>query len=376
MIEIGFNVRRAKAIFRSNITEKTRPSGKPVTELVIESRLNSGPRISIRSLVSRPSIKDVTGKGARATSEEQGVDAKSRRIFKSLRSLSSPRDYGPYMLIARHLREGITRIALVLDEELVDLDTAHDDLPGLLSSGLDLQSMTTGERTALSEAQLLAPVGAPPAILAVGLNYRAHAEEGGREVPTTPVIFTKHHNCVIGPDAGIHIPTTAPHKVDYEGELAIVIGKRCRHVPLDRAHEVIAGYTIMNDVSVRDWQKASPTMLMGKSWDTHGPMGPWMVTSDEVDPHKLQLTTRVNGEVRQDSNTDDLIFDCFDIVHHLSTAFTLEAGTVIATGTPAGVGLYWDPPKMLSEGDEVSITVEGIGTLTNPVVAEPDTQLI
>ena len=154
MIEIGFNVRRAKAIFRSNITEKTRPSGKPVTELVIESRLNSGPRISIRSLVSRPSIKDVTGKGARATSEEQGVDAKSRRIFKSLRSLSSPRDYGPYMLIARHLREGITRIALVLDEELVDLDTAHDDLPGLLSSGLDLQSMTTGERTALSEAQL------------------------------------------------------------------------------------------------------------------------------------------------------------------------------------------------------------------------------
>ena len=305
----------------------------------------------------------MTGKGARATSEEQGVDAKSRRIFKSLRSLSSPRDYGPYMLIARHLREGITRIALVLDEELVDLDTAHDDLPGLLSSGLDLQSMTTGERTALSEAQLLAPVGTPPAILAVGLNYRAHAEEGGREVPTTPVIFTKHHNCVIGPGAGIHIPTIAPDKVDYEGELAIVIGKRSRHVPRDRAHEVIAGYTIMNDVSVRDWQKASPTMLMGKSWDTHGPMGPWVVTSDEVDPHKLQLTTRVNGEVRQDSNTDDLIFDCFDIVHHLSTAFTLEAGTVIATGTPAGVGLYWDPPKMLSEGDEVSITVEGLSLI-------------
>ncbi len=280
------------------------------------------------------------------------------------------------MLIARHLRDGTVRVALVLNEELVDLDTDHDDLPALLDSGVDLQNLATGNRTNLSEAHLLAPVGAPPAILAVGLNYRAHAEEGGRDVPTTPVIFTKHHNCIIGPGDGIHIPTIAPDKVDYEGELAIVIGRRCRHVPRDSAQEVIAGYTIMNDVSVRDWQKASPTMLMGKSWDTHGPIGPWMATSDEVDPHKLRLTTRVNNEIRQDSNTDDLIFDCFDIVHHLSSAFTLEAGTVIATGTPAGVGLYWDPPKMLAEGDEVSITIEGIGTLTNPVVAEPDTQLI
>lgn len=280
------------------------------------------------------------------------------------------------MLIARHLREGSIRVASVVDDELVDLDTDHDDLPQLLAAGVPLEELALGARTALSDAHLLAPVGAPPAILAVGLNYRAHAEEGGREVPTTPVIFTKHHNCIIGPGAGIHIPTIAPEKVDYEGELAIVIGKRCRHVPRDRAREVIAGYTVMNDVSVRDWQRASPTMLMGKSWDTHGPMGPWVATSDSIDPHNLQLTTRVNGEIRQDSNTDDLIFDCFDIVHHLSSAFTLEAGTVIATGTPAGVGLYWDPPKMLVEGDEVSITIEGIGTLTNPVISEPDTQLL
>ena len=320
--------------------------------------------------------KDVKGKGARACPEEQEANVETCRISWSRLSLSPARDYGPYMLIARHLRDGTVRVALVLNEELVDLDTDHDDLPALLDSGVDLQNLATGDRTNLSEAHLLAPVGAPPAILAVGLNYRAHAEEGGRDVPTTPVIFTKHHNCIIGPGDGIHIPTIAPDKVDYEGELAIVIGRRCRHVPRDRAQEVIAGYTIMNDVSVRDWQKASPTMLMGKSWDTHGPMGPWMATSDEVDPHKLRLTTRVNNEIRQDSNTDDLIFDCFDIVHHLSSAFTLEAGTVIATGTPAGVGLYWDPPKMLAEGDEVSITIEGIGTLTNPVVAEPDTQLI
>ncbi len=280
------------------------------------------------------------------------------------------------MLIARHLVHDTPQIAAIIGDEIVNLSTPHQDMPEFLASGAKIDTLLTDDVRPLAEAKLLPPVGAPPAILAVGLNYRAHAEEGGREVPSTPVIFTKHHNCVIGPGDGIHIPRAAPDKVDYEGELAIVIGKRCRHVPKDRAHEVIAGYTVMNDVSVRDWQRASPTMLMGKSWDTHGPMGPWMATSDQIDPHNLQLTTRVNDEIRQNSRTDDLIFDCFDIVEHLSTAFTLEAGTVIATGTPAGVGLYWDPPKMLKVGDEVSITIEGIGTLTNPVIAEPETRLI
>lgn len=280
------------------------------------------------------------------------------------------------MLIARHLVHDTPQIAAIIGDEIVNLSTPHQDMPELLASGVKIDTLLTDDVRPLAEAKLLPPVGAPPAILAVGLNYRAHAEEGGREVPSTPVIFTKHHNCVIGPGDGIHIPRAAPDKVDYEGELAIVIGKRCRHVPKDRAHEIIAGYTVMNDVSVRDWQRASPTMLMGKSWDTHGPIGPWMATSDQIDPHNLQLTTRVNDEIRQNSRTDDLIFDCFDIVQHLSTAFTLEAGTVIATGTPAGVGLYWDPPKMLKAGDEVSITIEGIGTLTNPVIAEPETRLI
>ena len=280
------------------------------------------------------------------------------------------------MLIARHLVHDTPQIAAIIGDEIVNLSTPHQDMPELLASGVKIDTLLTDDVRPLAEAKLLPPVGAPPAILAVGLNYRAHAEEGGREVPSTPVIFTKHHNCVIGPGDGIHIPRAAPDKVDYEGELAIVIGKRCRHVPKERAHEIIAGYTVMNDVSVRDWQRASPTMLMGKSWDTHGPIGPWKATSDQIDPHNLQLTTRVNDEIRQNSRTDDLIFDCFDIVQHLSTAFTLEAGTVIATGTPAGVGLYWDPPKMLKAGDEVSITIEGIGTLTNPVIAEPETRLI
>ena len=270
------------------------------------------------------------------------------------------------MLIARHLVHDTPQIAAIIGDEIVNLSTPHQEAPQ------EPQSCDSRDLPKYDEH----PKSYAPHRLAVGLNYRAHAEEGGREVPSTPVIFTKHHNCVIGPGDGIHIPRAAPDKVDYEGELAIVIGKRCRHVPKERAHEIIAGYTVMNDVSVRDWQRASPTMLMGKSWDTHGPIGPWMATSDQIDPHNLQLTTRVNDEIRQNSRTDDLIFDCFDIVEHLSTAFTLEAGTVIATGTPAGVGLYWDPPKMLKAGDEVSITIEGIGTLTNPVIAEPETRLI
>jgi 2-keto-4-pentenoate hydratase/2-oxohepta-3-ene-1,7-dioic acid hydratase in catechol pathway len=281
------------------------------------------------------------------------------------------------MRIARYQSSTGPRLAAVIGDELVDLETSHTDLPNLLTEHNGrLAEIPTSRRSALSDAKLLPVVGSPPAILAVGLNYRAHAEEGGREVPTTPVVFTKHHNCVVGHDDSIHIPNIAPDRVDYEGELAIVIGRRCRHVPVSRANEVIAGFTIMNDVSVRDWQKASPTMLMGKSWDTHGPIGPWLVSSDELDPHALRLTTRVNGEIRQDSNTNDLIFNCYEIISHLSTAFTLEPGTVIATGTPAGVGLYYDPPRMLAPGDEVSITIEGIGTLTNTCVQEPDTQLI
>jgi len=280
------------------------------------------------------------------------------------------------MRIARHLLDGQPALAIVTDDGLATLQTAHTDLPSLLAhSDPDLvsavQSLATAGVTPLDEADLLSPVGHPPAILAVGLNYRAHAAEGGREPPTVPIIFNKHHNCIVGPGEPIHIPAAAPDMVDYEGELAVVIGRPARAVSAADAPDYIAGYTIMNDVSVRDWQRASPTMMMGKSWDTHGPCGPWMVTSDSIDPHGCRLVTEVSGEVRQDAKTDDLIFNCYEIVEHLSTAFTLDPGTIIATGTPAGVGLYFDPPRLLTPGDEVSITIEGIGTLTNPVIAEP-----
>ena len=159
--------------------------------------------------------------------------------------------------------------------------------------------------------------------------------------------------------------------LDYEGELAVVIGTRCRHVPEDRAHEVIAGYTITNDVSVRDWQVRTPTMTMGKSFDTHGPLGPWIVTGDELgDPHDLRLRTYVNDELRQDSNTGEMIYNCFQQVAHLSQAFTLEPGDVIATGTPAGIGAVRQPfPEgLLKVGDVVRIEIDGIGELRNTVV--------
>lgn len=281
------------------------------------------------------------------------------------------------MRIARHLLDGQPALAIVTDDGLATLQTAHTDLTSLLDTSdgkvvAAVEAMATGAVTPLDEADLLSPVGRPPTVLAVGLNYRAHAAEGGREPPSVPIIFNKHHNCIVGPGDPIHIPAAAPDVVDYEGELAVVIGRAARAVSAADAPDYIAGYTIMNDVSVRDWQRASPTMMMGKSWDTHGPCGPWMVTSDSIDPHGCRLVTEVSGEVRQDAKTDDLIFNCYEIVEHLSTAFTLDPGTIIATGTPAGVGLFFDPPRLLSPGDEVSITIEGIGTLTNPVIAEPN----
>jgi len=226
-------------------------------------------------------------------------------------------------------------------------------------------------RLALADVQLEAPIRRPPKILAVGLNYRDHIEETGRPMPEVPMIFNKQSTAVTGPGAAIWRPKDSA-ELDYEGELGVVIGKRCRRVPKDKAATVIAGYTIVNDVSVRDWQARSATTTMGKSWDTHCPMGPYIVTTDEVpDPHRLDLKTWVNGELRQNSNTKHLIFNCFDIVEHLSTAFTLEPGDVIATGTPSGVILGMDPKIWLKPGDVVRIAIDQLGVLENPVVDEP-----
>jgi 2-keto-4-pentenoate hydratase/2-oxohepta-3-ene-1,7-dioic acid hydratase in catechol pathway len=228
------------------------------------------------------------------------------------------------------------------------------------------------ETFALDEVRLLAPVR-PRKYLAIGLNYADHIAESGMQAPEHPIFFNKQVTCVVGPNDDIHMPRVS-NLLDYEGELAIVIGERCRHVPAERAHEVIAGYTIANDVSVRDWQLRTPTMTMGKSFDTHGPLGPWIVTADEIgDPHRLRIRTFVNNELRQDGSTADMVFDYFQQVAHLSEAFTLEPGDVIATGTPAGVGAVRQPfPEgLLKVGDVVRIEIDGIGALANTVVEEP-----
>ncbi len=287
------------------------------------------------------------------------------------------------MKLATFTQAGATRIGVMDGEAIVDLSAAAPSLPtemcAFLAAGADALAAArqaagraSAARLALADVAVEAPILRPPKILAVGLNYRDHIAETGMQTPKYPMIFNKQSTAVTGPDTAIHVPRVSGD-VDYEGELAVVIGRFCRHVPKNRAAEVIAGYTIAHDVSVRDWQRRVPTFTMGKSFDTHCPLGPYLVTADEVgDPHALDLKTWVNGEMRQSSNTCQLLFDCFDLVEHLSTAFTLEPGDVISTGTPGGVGFAMKPPKYLKPGDRVKIAIDKLGVLENRVVAEPE----
>ena len=285
------------------------------------------------------------------------------------------------MKLCTFVHGGRTGVGVVVEDEVVDLAAAAPELPGdlvgLLAAGdpalrrAEAAANKTGSRLSLASVRLTSPILRPPKFLAIGLNYADHVAEAGIETPKLPTVFNKQSTCVTGPRDPIHLPRVSK-ALDYEGELGFVIGRRCRHVPRDRAHEVIAGYLVVNDVTVRDWQLRVPTWTMGKSFDTHGPLGPWLTTSDEAgDPHGLRVRTWVNGELRQDSNTKHLIFDCFAVVEHLSTAFTLEPGDVVATGTPGGVGIAMKPPRLLSTGDVVRIEIDGLGFLENPVVDEP-----
>jgi 2-keto-4-pentenoate hydratase/2-oxohepta-3-ene-1,7-dioic acid hydratase in catechol pathway len=286
------------------------------------------------------------------------------------------------MKLATFTQAGSTRVGVVRGEELVDLAAAAPELPrdlvAFLAAG-GRARQRAGEvaagstaRVPLAEVKLESPILRPPKYLAIGLNYADHVAESGLESPKFPTLFNKQSTCVVGPYDEIHLPRVS-NALDYEGELAFVIGKRCRHVPRRRAPEVIAGYLVANDVSVRDWQLRIPTWTIGKSFDTHGPLGPWLTTADEVgDPHSLGIRTYVNGEERQRSNTKELIFDCYALVEHLSTAFTLEVGDVVATGTPSGVGVSMKPPRFLRVGDVVRIEIDGLGELRNEVVAEPE----
>ncbi|MCW5890819.1 MAG: fumarylacetoacetate hydrolase family protein [bacterium] len=283
------------------------------------------------------------------------------------------------MKLATFSHDGRTRLGVAVGEELVDLAAAAPALPqemcAFLAAGapaLDAARAAAeraGARLPLADVHLHAPVLRPPEFLAIGLNYADHIAEAGLERPKFPLFFNKQSSCVTGPYAPIHLPRVSS-KLDFEAELAFVIGRRCRHVPVERAHEVIAGYTVADDVSVRDWQFKAPTWTLGKSFDTHGLLGPFLVTPDEVgDPHALEITTWVNEERRQHSNTREFIFTCFDMVATLSTVCTLEPGTVISTGTPAGVG---GPQKRyLAAGDVVRIAIEKLGHIENRVIDEP-----
>lgn len=285
------------------------------------------------------------------------------------------------MKLVTFVHDNETRVGAVVDDVVID----GKDVAGIPGSMIEflaagdsalnaMQNLIDGgkNRLALNKVRLLAPIPRPGKYLAISLNYADHIAETGKDKPEFPTFFTKQSTCVIGSGDAIQRPKVSD-KLDYEGELAFVIGKRCRHVPVDEAHQIIAGFTIANDVSVRDWQMRSPTLMLGKSFDTAGPLGPWIVTSDEIkNPHDLTIKTWVDNDLRQNANTRQMIFNCYEMVAYLSQAMTLEPGDVIATGTPSGVGVKMQPRGYLMPGQTVSIEIESIGRLTNFVIQEPE----
>jgi 2-keto-4-pentenoate hydratase/2-oxohepta-3-ene-1,7-dioic acid hydratase in catechol pathway len=221
----------------------------------------------------------------------------------------------------------------------------------------------------LQAVRLRAPILNPRKIICLGLNYRDHAQESKADIPTDPILFSKYATAIIGPDDPILLPSVSK-EVDYEGELAFIMARRGRHIPKAQGLEYVAGYSIMHDVSARDYQIRKPggQWMSGKTFDTFAPLGPALVTKEDIpDPHVLDITCTVSGERLQSSNTKHLIFSIPDIVAYCSHIFTLEAGDVIATGTPGGVGFARKPPRFLKDGDVVIVEVQGIGQLRNPV---------
>jgi ureidoglycolate lyase len=275
---------------------------------------------------------------------------------------------------------GSTRVGVVVEGGVVDLAKADATLPpdmtGLIAGWAQFRPAV--DRAAAGKAhfdlkavRLEAPVPRPSKAMAIGLNYADHIAESNQKTPEEQVWFCKQVNSINPPFADVQLPK-ASQLMDYEAELVVVIGKRCKHVPKDKAHEVIFGYCVGNDVTARDWQFKTPQWVLGKSFDTHGPIGPWIVTSDELgDPHTLGIRAFVNGEKRQESNTKHLVFNVYDQIAHLSQAMTLEPGDIIFTGTPGGVGAAMRPPKFLQDGDIMRIEIDRIGAIEATVRPEP-----
>lgn len=289
------------------------------------------------------------------------------------------RRYNSLMRFVTFQRDAHPEPGVLNGEDIVSLrEAGFQDLLPVIAGGTDaldrvqrwLYDPPWGEIVKAADVTLRAPLQRPPKIICVGLNYREHALESKMEIPEVPTIFSKFPTSVIGCGEPIVLPKSSS-KPDYEAEMAFVIGKHGRHVPAAQWQEYVFGYTNFNDVSARDYQLRTSQWTIGKTFDTFAPMGPAIVTADEVpDPHALDISTIINGEVLQHSNTNDLIFKIPELIAFLSSVFTLEPGDVIATGTPSGVGFARKPPRWLRPGDDVIIRVEGLGDLRNPVVAE------
>ncbi len=281
------------------------------------------------------------------------------------------------MKIARfHVADGPTLLGRVEGDHIIDVSaevgTSLRAILPILSS-LEPQILAAdGQKYALADVVLEAPIDNPQKYLGIGMNYRKHAEEAreaGIPIPTSQMWFNKQVSCIAGPYDPIVKPGISD-QLDYEVELAVVIGQRCKDVPAKDARSVIAGYLVANDVSVRDWlQKRSPTFTLGKSFDTHGPIGPWLTTDDEIpDPLVLDMRLTVNGEVRQECSTNDMIYDIYQQIAYLTQVFTLMPGDILATGTPSGIGAATG--DFLQVGDVVRAEIDGLGAIENRVIAD------
>ena len=285
------------------------------------------------------------------------------------------------MKLARYTHGGVTTIGAVVGDHVVplaDLDSAAPStIREVLAAGPALIQQLTQKLVGvsggipLSEVRLEAPIPDPRKYMAIGMNYHDHAEEAARAgvpVPQNQLWFNKQVTCITGPFDPIYKPRVSD-KMDYEAELGVVIGKRCRYVSVEDAPGVVGGYFVANDVTARDWQFKSPTFTLGKSFDSHGPIGPWITTADEIaDPHALQMNLSVNGEPRQSASTSGMIYNIWQQIHELSQVMTLEPGDLIATGTCANVGIALG--KFLQPGDVVRVEIEKLGHIENPVAAE------
>lgn len=283
------------------------------------------------------------------------------------------------MKLTRFTVEGRTRLGKVVDDRIIDISTAAPDAGHSMRLLLEqLESLRPAIEAldapsfALADVVLEAPIADPRKYLAIGMNYQSHvdeAEAAGKTAPKTQIWFNKQVTCINGPFSDVDVPKAGPDMVDYEAEMGVVIGKRCRHVSREEARSVIAGYVVCNDVTARDWQFRSPTFTLGKSFDTHGPIGPWITTDDEIaDPHALTIELELNGEQRQHASTSEMIYDIYDQIAYLSEVMTLEPGDLIATGTPAGVGIAGN--RFMKDGDVVRVSVDGLGAIENRFVNE------